>query len=281
MKKSWNILKRINLTTVIFDLILTAALCLAAATLMAGSGISVLQTGDFTQTVSTWFFRIFTINTSLLITLKILKKGKGWVKRDFLSSMDEVITGELKDVIPESDAIQAKAGIETIYVHEAGHAVMAYLQDAYKYGLSLFDFDVIEEAKLVKELDVNGVKKRILIRYAGAVAEEILMGKLSLLALEGDHSDFKQAAGLIKALIVMTDPTASRTLIDHLYVDRVDQMSKDLYSQCKAILSKNQDMIKDLMEAAKRGNDSVSTNEVRRLFHKKGYEGRKRLYEIQ
>lgn len=55
-----------------------------------------------------------------------------------------------------------------------------------------------------------------------------------------------------------------------------------LYSwQCKAILSKNQDMIKDLMETARLGNDSVSTNEVRRLFHKKGYEGRKRLYEIQ
>lgn len=279
MKKSWNNLKRINLTTVIFDLILTAALCLSAASLIAGSGISVLQKGDFMETVSTWFFRIFTINTSLLITLKILNKGRGWVKRDILSSLDEAITGEVEGIISESDAIQAKAFMETIYVHEAGHAVMAYLQDAYKYGISIFDGK--EEVKPVKQFDEVGVKKRILIRYAGAAAEEILTGKLSLISLEGSNSDFKQAEDSIKTLIAMMEPDASKTLIDSFYSDKADQISKDLYSQCKAILSKNQDMIKDLMEAARLGNDSVSTNEVRRLFHKKGYEGRKRLYEIQ
>ena len=64
-------------------------------------------------------------------------------------------------------------------VHEAGHAVMAYLMEIESFQVILSDIQ--PRVVMVQKLqDANAVKKGILIKYAGAIAEEILLDKMHI-----------------------------------------------------------------------------------------------------
>ena len=111
-------------------------------------------------------------------------------------------------------------------VHEAGHAVMAYLMEIDSFQVILSDIQ--PRVVMVQKLqDANAVKKGILIKYAGAIAEEILLDKMHIGSFIGEDSDFPQATEWIKAYIVMTDSSISKTLLDRELEEKTILLSKN------------------------------------------------------
>lgn len=111
-------------------------------------------------------------------------------------------------------------------VHEAGHAVMAYLMEIESFQVILSDIQ--PRVVMVQKLqDANAVKKGILIKYAGAIAEEILLDKMHIGSFIGEDSDFPQATEWIKAYIVMTDSSISKTLLDRELEEKTILLSKN------------------------------------------------------
>ena len=60
-----------------------------------------------------------------------------------------------------------------IAVHEAGHAVMAYLKNAGKFDVNMRDGYVTTDYFLV---DAQKHRDHIMVVYAGAIAEELVFG---------------------------------------------------------------------------------------------------------
>ena len=63
-------------------------------------------------------------------------------------------------------------------VHEAGHAVMAYLMEIESFQVILSDIQ--PRVVMVQKLQDANADKGILIKYAGAIAEEILLDKMHI-----------------------------------------------------------------------------------------------------
>lgn len=100
------------------------------------------------------------------------------------------IASEMEEVPCEADDKIAEHNINISVVHEAGHAVMAYLKKLQFYSV----YVAHTSAKIVyvyKNLDLEDVKNRILISYAGAVAEELVLGKFHYGCI-GSISDYKK-----------------------------------------------------------------------------------------
>lgn len=123
-----------------------------------------------------------------------------------------------------------------IFFHEAGHAVMAYLQGA-------INIDVItscEPYRTISEFpsddDISTLKKSILVGYAGAAAEEIMYGKYRAGSLVSEDSDFQKVTEKIKAYIVMTNPSFSKTFLDQRLNEEVIAQSKLFYEEAQTLL---------------------------------------------
>lgn len=138
---------------------------------------------------------------------------------------------------------------EMITVHEAGHAVMSYLKnaDTIIVNASLCEPNVVSGYDSVVNAEV--VKSMILIKYAGAIAEELIFGHYSAGSFFGsnsDNSDFKRATELIKGYITMINPERSKTLLDDELKDQLIDISKAFYQECKELLSCNIKLVEHL-----------------------------------
>lgn len=138
---------------------------------------------------------------------------------------------------------------EMITVHEAGHAVMSYLKnaDTIIVNASLCEPNVVSGYDSVVNAEI--VKSMILIKYAGAIAEELIFGHYSAGSFFGsnsDNSDFKRATELIKGYITMINPERSKTLLDDELKDQLIDISKAFYQECKELLSCNIKLVEHL-----------------------------------
>lgn len=138
-----------------------------------------------------------------------------------------------------------------ITVHEAGHAVMSYLRnaDTIIVNASLCEPNVVTGYDSVAYAEV--VKSLILIKYAGAIAEELIFGHYNAGSFFGfgsnsDNSDFKNATELIKGYITMINPERSKTLLDDELKDQLIDISKAFYQECKELLSCNIKLVEHL-----------------------------------
>lgn len=135
---------------------------------------------------------------------------------------------------------------EMITVHEAGHAVMSYLKnaDTIIVNASLCEPNVVSGYDSVVNAEV--VKSMILIKYAGAIAEELIFGHYDAGSFLGSNSDFKNATELIKGYITMIDSERSKTLLDDELKDQLIDISKTFYQECKELLSCNIKLVEHL-----------------------------------
>ena len=115
-------------------------------------------------------------------------------------------------------------------VHEAGHAVMAYLQDTKDFEVFM-SYDSAKTVVTYKSQKAEDVKKMILVKYSGAIAEELLLGELSAgsIGILNSNADFPSATELIRAYIVMTEPTVSKTLLNEELADLIISASNSFY----------------------------------------------------
>lgn len=126
-------------------------------------------------------------------------------------------------------------------VHEAGHALMAYLQNVSNFRVTLS-----KTITTYNTQDAEDVKTMILIDYAGAAAEEILLESFSLGSMNSTDSDFVRATEHIKAYIIMTDSSVSKTMLNEELSQKVISLSKEMYSMSKDLLSENKEMLEVL-----------------------------------
>lgn len=132
-------------------------------------------------------------------------------------------------------------------VHEAGHAVMAYLKEIEDFDviLSYINPRVVTVQKMQRAEDI---KNMILIKYSGAAAEELIFGNFHAGCWLSGESDFCQAVDLIKGYIVMTDPEISKSLLDEELSGQIIYLSRRLWEEATNIISKKKEMIERLSE---------------------------------
>lgn len=215
-----------------------------------------------------------------LITIIILKNVYFWGIDRFLeeklSDGDNMtptgigaIASEMDEVPCEADDKIADYNINISVIHEAGHAVMAYLKKLEYYSV----YVAHTSAKITyvyKNLDLEDVKDQILITYAGAVAEELVLGEFHygcIGSISDQESDFSQATELIKAYIVMNDCTKSKSLIDLELSDEIIKLSNEFYQEAREILSSNKDALDTIIEALNKQRQ-LTQEEVEKLLDK-------------
>lgn len=163
-----------------------------------------------------------------------------------------------------SDLEQVCNERRTFAVHEAGHAVMAYLLDLPEYHVTISD-DYAFTTTENKDLTPEGTKKEILVNYSAAVAEELLLGKFCCGSMGSNNADFETATRLIKAYIVMTNPNVSKTLLDVELAEEMIELSKMFYHESKDILSENQFMLSILSDELMK-KSSMSKKEIVKIL---------------
>lgn len=150
-------------------------------------------------------------------------------------------------------------------VHEAGHAVMAYLQDMKDYEVQMLGTSPCT-ITTCESYTADDVKKRILVKYSGAIAEEMVLGEISSGSMGSPESDFPSATELIKGYIVMTDPTVSKTLLNEELSASIIDVSKNLYQEAEEILSKNKEMLVVIADKLESRN-TLNKNEIIQLLN--------------
>lgn len=150
-------------------------------------------------------------------------------------------------------------------IHEAGHAVMAYLQEVEDFEIDMSSYISPKTITQYISIEVDDVKKRILVGYSGAVAEELLLGHFCAGSMGNSESDFPSTTEWIKAYIVMTDSTVSKTLLNEELSDRIIAVSNALYQEAKDLLSENKEMIEVIANELE-NKDSLNKCEIVQLL---------------
>ena len=151
-------------------------------------------------------------------------------------------------------------------IHEAAHAVMASLCDIENFTVEL-SYANPRVVTLYKDGDADTVKKMILIKYAGAAAEELFFGSKHIGCMYGSDSDFESAAKLIKGYIVMTDSSISCSLLDSELNDKIIEYSKQFYVESYEIIKENKEKVKELSQVLL-SNPLLDKDEVDKIVGK-------------
>ena len=151
-----------------------------------------------------------------------------------------------------------------ITVHEAGHAVMAYLKNAEKFDIDIANNCVHTAYNLP---DIAECRNCIMVNYAGAASEELIFGHFCSGCFGSGTADFESATELIKGYIVMTDATVSKTMLAEEIGQKVIKLSNDLYAETLELLTPHKEMIQLLADILLT-KDYLETKEVREILSK-------------
>ena len=199
--------------------------------------------------VTSSFIRLF-INQSL--------------KYDSVDKISVPLPLETSKINKDNDSQKYKKRM--IAIHEAGHAVMAYLRNADDIMVyaSLNDSKVITSYAYGNKEDV---KSMILVKYAGAISEEIILGNYNVGCFNGQESDFVSATELIKGYITMINPEISKTMLEKESEQQITEISKQFYKEAKEIINKNINIIEQLADKLLE-KETLTTSEVKLFIDK-------------
>lgn len=188
---------------------------------------------------------IFILLFVLLGTYEILI-GNRWFSDQPIAIESSYGKAARANLIEQSSSI-AEYNRKVSAVHEAGHAVMAYLEEIEHFDVmvSYIEPKVVTVQKLQ---DAEDVKREILIKYAGAIAEDMLFGYFHAGCFTGVESDFSQATEWLKGYIVMTDSDASKSLLNEELSERIIYLSKEFWKEATDILTENRTLVEKLSE---------------------------------
>jgi hypothetical protein len=141
-----------------------------------------------------------------------------------------------------------KKALEIIRVHEAGHAVMAYLQNIKIVKC----IATAEEGKIITQVNqglMNGsnYEKLILIDYAGAASEKIIYGEFRAGSI-GYGSDFEQAEQKIKNLLLLDNEIRGYTTGGECFAALVREKSVELFDKACEIICENRETVLKISE---------------------------------
>ena len=202
------------------------------------------------------------IHALLLAVVGVLNllSAKMWSVEHSSTTASDVIKPFGKAIISNKEKTHEYTR-RVVTVHEAGHAVMAYLRNANT---------IVVTASLCKPNvatgydtfgNVEDVKSMILVKYAGAIAEELIFGYYHMGSFLGDNSDFKSATELIKGYITMINSEMSKTLLDKELESQLIDISKAFYQESKELLSSNIKLVEHLSSVLT-DREELTTEEV-------------------
>lgn len=165
---------------------------------------------------------------------------------------------DLETFLKEREA--EKFSRKVIYIHEAGHAVTAYLKNVPRVDIDIVRGCVETDSTFLNE---KSIKDIVMIRYSGAIAEELLLGYFCVGSLGDKTTDFEIATELIKAYIVMTDDTVSKSMLNEELSAKVITISKALYADTYKLLSAYKGLIEHLSNILMT-KFSIETNELKK-----------------
>lgn len=164
-----------------------------------------------------------------------------------------------------------------VYIHEAGHAFLAYLFcDEYlveAYTSKNTSPCVTYSKEVRTKLDVINL---ILICYAGAAAEEVILGKFSagsIISNKYNDSDFVKCVDYLKTYILLEENSSSfpyelrhsKTMLDRDFNDLVVEKSKTFYDKTIEIVKQNKKVIIELADLIKK-KKRLSKDEIDNFF---------------
>ena len=182
----------------------------------------------------------FNVESTIFILLLVMS-GSYFIftKRWFGKPVTLDITNIEKDFT--NKAIQrTENDIRILSIHEAGHALISLIKETDDFTVYMDNPRIIRYKSLSTAEDV---KNSILICYAGAAAEELLLGNVNIGSMDGPHSDFVKATEYIKVYITMHDRNVSKALLDNELMDHIIEYSKEFYQMSLDILSEHRDML--------------------------------------
>lgn len=253
------LLKRIHLYNIFLDIM---------KCFIASCGVVLLllffhDGGDVTKNeLEIMVHSIFILLFFLCIPYKVFCDNN-WFYDDFENSKVTSISvggkAEKKELLVEKSEVTSY-NRRVIAVHEAGHALMLYLKDLeeFKIVISCMSSCV---STVYKQMNKENIQDYILTLYAGAAAEEIIMGNFHTSCMD----DFEKAASFIKLYVTMTDPTLSKTFLDEELASRTIVLSKEFYQLAKDELGKNKKWLNILAEELK-DKDRLTRKEIQSLL---------------
>lgn len=181
--------------------------------------------------------------------------------------VESVSRGEavLIPFVTDSEAATYNAKVNAI--HEAGHALMCYLSNIETFEVHSGHINP-RVTYTQKAADAEDVKKMILIKYAGAAAEEILMNKFHLGCMFGTESDFKDATELLQSYFIMIDADSGKCMLEQVYAEQMIDLSKELYKNAVGILKENKEKLVILSDELIKKN-TMTKDEIVKLLEKR------------
>lgn len=154
--------------------------------------------------------------------------------------------GTIKEVFSEQDSPEHKEMTEITRIHEAGHAVIAYL-----LGVEIEECIATTNRghTLTKHcqpmMEANDYQNAIMIGYGGAAAEQIIYKKYRGGNVGGASSDFAKAERDIKSFLILeqNNGISGYTTGGEEFAKVVNEKSIELFEQTLSLLTENQDMI--------------------------------------
>lgn len=217
------------------------------------------------QDMKELFRSLFLFFISLRITYEIANKGRNWLHQ--IDTVSVSPCRRLKEELletPSASAETVKHNMMISAIHEAGHAVMHYILDMESFNVIL-SYTSPKVVTVFKQANSQDVKKHILIKYSGAAAEELPLGQFTCGCMGVDEADFECAAQYLKAYILMTDKSVSKSLLDEELSDKVISLSNELYFLALRILSDNKEMIELLSKELLR-ESAMTKEQIEKLF---------------
>ena len=201
-------------------------------------------------------FSIFLFECLLSIFYKVV---------NYLNTLPDSSTGTWQDTAMATLAEESTHKIDEnrriVAVHEAGHAVMAYLNNAVRFDIDIPNNCVHTAYNLA---DIEEYRKYIMVTYAGTASEELIFGHYRSGCFGSEIADFESAAKYIKGYIVMTDNTVSKAMLEEIG-QKVIKLSNDIYAETIESLTSYKGMIQHLADILLTKN-FLKTDEFREIL---------------
>lgn len=180
---------------------------------------------------------IFILFIVLLILYRLLFSRNSWYY-SYAGSASELFVPGTARLEPELTGEMRKLHA----VHESGHALMSCLK---KIPFSHVDLSCVYNT-LSDPCSATQVRDMIFVFYAGAAAEEILLGKLSTGCMGDEAADLTRATQSLKWYLVLSDPEVSKTMLDAELSEKMIALSKEFYKETKELLADNLEALNTL-----------------------------------
>lgn len=180
---------------------------------------------------------LFFLLASVTIFFKIVNGD--WISSDKAAPPRDGIPIEIPLKI--SEEVEAEMRRKSA-VHEAGHALVCWVK---QFG----DFRVYMTGQnprvhAVFNLFSDSIENYVVELYAGAAAEEILLGNINGVPYGGEELDFTKATNAIRAYIANMHPELSKAQLEAEATAEIIRLSKKWYQEAKDLLSEHLDELK-------------------------------------